>query len=49
MNTENKQLSNVTTDISNSSWSDIGYNSQTEIVVNDVVMENKARKKETAR
>ena len=44
MNTENKQLSKVTTEISNSSWSDNGNNLQTEIALIDVVIENKARK-----
>ena len=48
MNTENKLLSKVTTEISNSSWSDNGNKSQTELAVYDVVMENKARKKENS-
>ena len=49
MNTENKQISKVTTESSNTSWSDNGNKSQTEIAVNDVVMENKAGKRGTAR
>ena len=48
-NTENKQISKVTTESSNTSWSDNGNKSQTEIAVNDVVMENKAGKGRTAR
>ena len=47
-NTENKQISKVTTESSNTSWSDNGNKSQTEIAVNDVVMENKAGKKENS-
>ena len=48
MNTDNKQLSKVTTEISNSSWSGNEYKLQTEIAFNDVVMENKAGKKENS-
>ena len=48
MKTDNKQLSKVTTEISNSSWSGNGNKSQTEIAVNDVVIENKAGKKENS-
>ena len=48
MNTENKQKSKVTTESSNTSWSDNGNKSQTETAVNDVVMENKAGKKENS-
>ena len=48
MTTENKQLNKVMAEISNSSWSDNGNKSQTEIAVNDVVMEKKARKKENS-
>ena len=48
MNTENKQLSKVTTEISNSSWSGNGNKSQTEIAFNDVVMKNKAGKKKNS-